>query len=136
MVVEEKEDIGPAFKRFKKMKSFAVFAALTFIKIVIAANVETVNQDIVVDNIERSINLESQLVKINSKVTLTNNGKGATKGFHYAVEESMAPHVSYIGATVNFLAIFFERTNRCTYFNVICINNFENRRWVVRKRHT
>ena len=118
------------------MKSFAVFAALTFIKIVIAANVETVNQDIVVENIERSINLESQLVKINSKVTLTNNGKGATKGFHYAVEESMAPHVSYIGATVNFLAIFLERTNRCTYFNVICINNFENRRWVVRKRHT
>jgi len=93
------------------MKSFAVFAALTFIKIVIAANVETVNQDIVVDNIERSINLESQLVKINSKVTLTNNGKGATKGFHYAVEESMAPHVSYIGATVGSSEKTYLRVN-------------------------
>ena len=89
------------------MKSFAAFAALTFIKIVFAANVETVNQDIVVDSIERSINLESQLVKITSKITLTNNGKGATKGFHYAVEESMAPHVSYFGATVSFHEIFF-----------------------------
>jgi len=93
------------------MKSFAVFAALTLIKIVIAANVETVNQDIVVDNIERSINLESQLVKINSKVTLTNNGKGATKGFHYAVEESMAPHVSYIGATVGSSEKTYLRVN-------------------------
>jgi len=93
------------------MKSFAVFAALTFIKIVIAANVETVNQDIVVENIERSINLESQLVKINSKVTLTNNGKGATKGFHYAVEESMAPHVSYIGATVGSSEKTYLRVN-------------------------
>merc|ERR1712141_685409 len=59
----------------------------------------------------RSINLESQLVKINSKVTLTNNGKGATKGFHYAVEESMAPHVSYIGATVGSSEKTYLRVN-------------------------
>jgi len=93
------------------MKSFAAFAALTFIKIVIAANVETVNHEIVVDSIERSINLESQLVKISSKVTLTNNGKGATKGFHYAVEESMAPHVAYIGATVGSSEKTYLRVN-------------------------
>ena len=109
------------------MKSFVAFAALTFIKIVIAANVETVNHEIVVDSIERSINLESQLVKISSKVTLTNNGKGAIKGFHYAVEESMAPHVAYIGATVSFLEIYFERTIAILFFN---------RRWAVRKKHT
>jgi len=93
------------------MKSFAAFAVLTFIKIVIAANVETVNHEIVVDSIERSINLESQLVKISSKVTLTNNGKGATKGFHYAVEESMAPHVAYIGATVGSSEKTYLRVN-------------------------
>jgi len=95
------------------MKSFgfAAFAALMFIKIVIAANVETVNHEIVVDSIERSINLESQLVKITSKVTLTNNGKGAIKGFHYAVEESMAPHVAYIGATVGSSEKTYLRVN-------------------------
>merc|ERR1712141_95762 len=44
-------------------------------------------------------------------VTLTNNGKGATKGFHYAVEESMAPHVAYIGATVGSSEKTYLRVN-------------------------
>merc|ERR1712241_402913 len=94
-----------------KMKKLILLGCLALLARVQSAAVETVNQDIVVDNIERSINLESQLVKTNSKVTLTNNGKGATKGFHYAVEESMAPHVSYIGATVGSSEKTYLRVN-------------------------
>ena len=51
----------------------------------VRAAVETVNSEVVVDSVERHIDLTSQLVKINAKIKLSNNGPGAIKSFHYAV---------------------------------------------------
>ena len=84
------------------MKIFVALAALILIQTVIAANLETANQEVVIDSVERSIDLSSQLVKISSKITLTNNGRGAIKGFHYAIEEAFVSKVAFIGATVSF----------------------------------
>ena len=65
---------------------------------------ETVNADVVVDNVERNIDLSSQLVKINAKIKITNNGPGAIKSFHYAVEPTAKETLAFIGATVRTLA--------------------------------
>ena len=88
------------------MKLILAISAFVLLKTVISASVETANQDLVIDNLERTINLESQLVKITSKITLLNNGKGATKGFHYAVEEAFVPNLAFIGATVRTYTFF------------------------------
>ena len=69
----------------------------------VKAAVETVNADVVIDSVERNIDLSSQLVKINAKLKLTNNGPGAIKSFHYAVDPSAKETLAFIGATVSFI---------------------------------
>ena len=64
--------------------------------------VETVNSEVVVDSVERHIDLTSQLVKINAKIKLSNNGPGAIKSFHYAVDANAKEKLAFIGATVRF----------------------------------
>merc|ERR1711997_1214821 len=48
---------------------------------------------------ERSIDIASQLVKINTKLTLSNEGQSTLKVFHYTAEEEAFGKVSYIGAS-------------------------------------
>ena len=82
------------------MSPFLLFTALALVSQVQAASVETVNSEIAVEAIDRSIDISSQLVKINSKVTLVNNGRGAITGCHYVVEENVKDKLAFIGATV------------------------------------
>lgn len=63
-----------------------------------AATFDSINVDLVVKNVARSIDLASQLVKMSHKITLQNNGKGAVKSFLYTVEPEMKESLSYIGA--------------------------------------
>ena len=84
----------------EKMKSVILFGFLALLVGVKSAAVETVNADILVDSVDRTIDIASQLVKINTKVTLTNNGKGAITGFHYGMEEAAKAKLAFIGATV------------------------------------
>ena len=66
--------------------------------------VETVNSEVVVDSVERHIDLTSQLVKINAKIKLSNNGPGAIKSFHYAVDANAKEKLAFIGATVKLIS--------------------------------
>jgi hypothetical protein len=63
-----------------------------------AATFDSVNPDITVRSVDRSIDLASQLVKISHKITLHNNGKGAVKSFLFAAEPEVKDSLSYIGA--------------------------------------
>jgi oligosaccharyltransferase complex subunit alpha (ribophorin I) len=63
-----------------------------------AATFDSVNLDLVIKNVGRSVDLASQLVKMSHKITLQNNGKGAVKSFLYAVEPEEKESLSYIGA--------------------------------------
>jgi oligosaccharyltransferase complex subunit alpha (ribophorin I) len=63
-----------------------------------AATFESVNVDLVVKNVGRSIDLASQLAKMSHKITLQNTGKGAVKSFLFAVEPEVKESLSYIGA--------------------------------------
>jgi hypothetical protein len=63
-----------------------------------AATFDSVNPDIAVKSVDRSIDLASQLVKISHKITLHNNGKGAVRSFLFAVDAEVKNSLSYIGA--------------------------------------
>merc|ERR1712223_1934647 len=95
----------------EKMKSVILFGFLALLVGVKSAAVETVNADILVDSVDRTIDIASQLVKINTKVTLTNNGKGAITGFHYGMEEAAKAKLAFIGATVGSNEKTYLRTN-------------------------
>eukprot|EP00093_Oithona_nana_P010989 10989.XXX_374591_372528_1 [CDS] Oithona nana genome sequencing. len=82
------------------MKIFVVLPIIGLAFGLVRAAVETVNSEVVVDSVERHIDLTSQLVKINAKIKLTNNGPGAIKSFHYAVDANAKEKLAFIGATV------------------------------------
>ena len=62
--------------------------------------VETVAKDLMVTNVERTIDVASQLVKINTKLTLSNEGQSTLKFFHFTIEDSAYTKISYIGVSV------------------------------------
>ena len=66
--------------------------------------VETASKDLMVTNVERSIDISTQLVKVNTKLTLSNEGQSALKFFHFTVEEGAYDKTSYIGASVSNMA--------------------------------
>lgn len=64
------------------------------------ANAETaaISNDIKLKNVDRTIDISSQLVKITSKVTLENIGKSPVKSFLVAVEPAVKGNLAFIGA--------------------------------------
>ncbi|XP_022099893.1 dolichyl-diphosphooligosaccharide--protein glycosyltransferase subunit 1-like [Acanthaster planci] len=65
---------------------------------VLAGKQEKINTDLVNSNVERTIDLVSQLVKISSIISLRNDGSSAVKSFLLAVDAKRAQHLSYLGA--------------------------------------
>ncbi|XP_071784310.1 dolichyl-diphosphooligosaccharide--protein glycosyltransferase subunit 1-like [Asterias amurensis] len=64
---------------------------------VFAVKQEKINADLVNVNVERTVDLVSQLVKVNSAITLRNDGSSAVKSFLVAVEPKKAAFLSFIG---------------------------------------
>ena len=62
---------------------------------------ESVSKDLMATNVERTVDISSQLVKINTKLTLSNEGQSTLKFFHFVIEDAAFDKVSYIGATVS-----------------------------------
>merc|ERR550517_1360192 len=60
---------------------------------------DSINQEIVVTNCERSIDISSQLVKIQHKLTFKNTGKAAVKNVLFSLDPSLQDKVSFIEAT-------------------------------------
>jgi oligosaccharyltransferase complex subunit alpha (ribophorin I) len=58
-----------------------------------------VNKDLVVKSCDQTIDLSSQLVKINNKLNLANNGQGAIKTFLFSVDPAFKKNVANIRAT-------------------------------------
>ncbi|CAH0724571.1 unnamed protein product, partial [Brenthis ino] len=61
-------------------------------------NVDTISSNIKIKNVDRSIDLSSQLVKISSKLTLENAGKVPVKNFLLAVESAAKSNLAFIAA--------------------------------------
>lgn len=52
-------------------------------------------------NIERSIDVSSQLVRITAKITAENKGTTTASNYFIAIDAEEAKHLSYISATVS-----------------------------------
>lgn len=63
-----------------------------------SVNVDNIASELKIRNLERTIDLSSQLVKIVSKITLENTGKSPVKNFLIAVESSAKSNLAFIGA--------------------------------------
>lgn len=79
------------------MYAFTSKFTVIFICISYATAVEKINNDIVNKNVERTIDLTSQLVKIKATITLENTGKEAVKNFLLANDPKENDHITYIG---------------------------------------
>jgi len=64
------------------------------------AGYDSINPDLVVKSVDRSIDLTTQLVKMGYKLTLENTGKGAVKSFLFSVDPNIKSKIAYVGATV------------------------------------
>lgn len=84
----------PAMAKLRFCVIFLVYVAT----ICGSVNVDTVSSGINIKNVERTIDISSQLVKITSKVTLENTGKSPVKNFLLAVENSGKENLAFIGA--------------------------------------
>ena len=85
------------FLKMNLKSSLIVFLWCGILKV----SAESAAKDIMITSAERSIDISSQLVKINTKLTLSNEGQSTLKVFHYTVEEEAFGKVSYIGASVS-----------------------------------
>ena len=65
-----------------------------------AALAATISPDLSVKSLDRTIDMTTQLVKINHKVTLENKGSSSVKSFLFSVDPSLVTKVAHIGATV------------------------------------
>lgn len=61
-------------------------------------SVDTISSDIRFKNVDRTIDISSQLVKITSKLTLENTGGTPVKNFLLAIEEFAKNNVAFVGA--------------------------------------
>lgn len=71
---------------------------LLFICCTVSATFESINTDLALKNVERSIDLQSQLTKIVNKISIENNGKSPVKNFLFAIEERHKDGLSYFAA--------------------------------------
>ncbi|XP_002157282.1 dolichyl-diphosphooligosaccharide--protein glycosyltransferase subunit 1 isoform X1 [Hydra vulgaris] len=58
-----------------------------------------VRADLEISNVDRSIDLSSQLAKVNSQITLQNKGNKAVTSFLISIEEDQFPLLSYLEVT-------------------------------------
>ncbi|XP_063330700.1 dolichyl-diphosphooligosaccharide--protein glycosyltransferase subunit 1 [Pelmatolapia mariae] len=52
------------------------------------------------EDVKRTVDLSTHLAKITAEIVLSNQGNSAVHSFILAVEEGLAPHLAYIGASV------------------------------------
>lgn len=61
-------------------------------------NSQVVDSNLVIKNVERSIDLQSQVTKITAKLVIENGGKSPVKNFLYAFDLKQKEHVSSVAA--------------------------------------
>lgn len=79
---------------FWKIAAFC--SALLFSSLVLA-----LNEELVITNADRAIDVSSQLVKIAHRLTLSNTGKSAVNSFTFLVAAAAKNDLSFFEAQVN-----------------------------------
>jgi len=76
-----------------------VFVLGLFLAMGASAAFDSINKDIVIKSCERTVDLSTQLVKMQHKIVLENQGKGAVKSILFTIDPILKEKVSFIGAT-------------------------------------
>lgn len=79
------------------MIKYAVFCFLLGL-IASSWSADVINSELVISNVDRSIDITTQVVKTTYKFTLENTGKSPVKSFLFALEQDLKKHVSFISA--------------------------------------
>ncbi|XP_004932409.1 dolichyl-diphosphooligosaccharide--protein glycosyltransferase subunit 1 [Bombyx mori] len=77
---------------------FTLFFVLFLTIQTLSASVDTISSDIKLKNVDRTVDISTQLVKVVSKIVLENSGKSSVKHFLFAVEEAAKNNLAFIGA--------------------------------------
>ncbi|XP_075992622.1 dolichyl-diphosphooligosaccharide--protein glycosyltransferase subunit 1 [Anticarsia gemmatalis] len=77
--------------------SFIIFIVYLLVKCE-SATVDNISSDIKIKNVDRTIDISSQLVKITSKITLENTGGSPVKSFLLAAEDNAKNNIAFFGA--------------------------------------
>jgi len=88
------------YKRHRSNTNMLRLVSVLFLVLGSQAAFDSINKDLTVKSVERSIDLSSQLVKMNHKMTLENTGKGAVKSFLFSLDPAFKSSVAHITATV------------------------------------
>jgi oligosaccharyltransferase complex subunit alpha (ribophorin I) len=79
---------------------------------------ESISAGLVNKNVDISIDISSQLVKISHKVTLENTAKSPSKFFLLATDPKIKDNISFLGAQVSIKILYLTNLFRsvcCTY---------------------
>uniref|UniRef100_T1JMK6 Dolichyl-diphosphooligosaccharide--protein glycosyltransferase subunit 1 n=1 Tax=Strigamia maritima TaxID=126957 RepID=T1JMK6_STRMM len=79
--------------------NFAPFLLLLAIS-TIHGETDVINKDILLKNVDRTIDISTQLVKISNKITIENAGKSQVKSFIFTLEPEIKKHVAFLGASL------------------------------------
>uniref|UniRef100_A0A1B6CPK1 Dolichyl-diphosphooligosaccharide--protein glycosyltransferase subunit 1 n=1 Tax=Clastoptera arizonana TaxID=38151 RepID=A0A1B6CPK1_9HEMI len=107
---------------FSKHSMYFLIWALIF-QFCSGALSDSVNSGIVIKNVDRSIDISTQLVEITTKLTIENNNKVAINSFIYSVEPQFENNVAYIAAQL----ADFSKAN----LKVNVVTEKENKYWKI-----
>ena len=62
---------------------------------------DTINKDVTISEVKRTVDLTTQLPKIVSSVTIANTGSKELPSFVYTIEPSLSEKLAFIGAVVS-----------------------------------
>jgi len=77
-----------------------LFSLLALSLALISAAQESINKEITITNVERTINLKTHIPKVISVLTLETTSTSGIQSFHYAIEGYYRKHVYYVGAVL------------------------------------
>ena len=88
-----------------------------------------VGADIIIDELERTIDLTSQLAKISTVITLENKGNSAVNEFLLGFQANEVKHLAFLEISVSMPHVFLFFTLYCLGLGLqVCLQNFNIRK--------
>ena len=82
-------------------KAFYLLLLPYFVSVLCKVNQDTIDQNIVVSQVDRKIDIASHLVKTYTSITVENKGTTSVRSFLYVVDPSLRTKLAFIGAVVS-----------------------------------
>ena len=105
-----------------KGKVFYMLFLPYFVSVLCKVNQDTVDQNIVVTQVERKIDISSHVVKTYTSITIENKGSSTVRSFLYVVDPSLKTKLSFIGAVVSGLHL---HTLYCWHYTFLMVMGWD-----------